>query len=619
MADLQVIGVQLRDFPAHNLRRSALFTIDFEPVGRRGKCPAGESLLECARRLNVDIVSICGGVSTCKRCKVQVVSGLFSELTAEEKLAFPERELEQNYRLACQAYPQGDAKIHVPPESLSAPQRTQIEGLDLNVKPEPLIVGLDVQLAPPSLDRPESDDQTLWAGLAAQHGIPAGIIDLGIQQILSPALRAADWQVRVGLRKNEIVALGTPATRWLGLAVDIGTTKIAAYLLDMESGKTLASRGLMNPQISYGEDVVSRIHAANKSPENSAKLQTLLVDALNQTAVQLCAEIHADPPDIVDAVIVGNTAMHHLFLHLPVSQLGLSPYVPAVRSAVDIKARDLGLNIAPGGYVHLLPNIAGYVGADHVAMLLASGIAEADTVVLAIDIGTNTEICLNSGGKMTSVSCASGPAFEGAHIQYGMRAAPGAIEHVRLSGTKLDIQTIGGEPPVGICGSGILDVVAQLRLNSALDSRGRMGTHPLIRNRDGITEFVLVERPGRDAITVSQKDVRELQLAKAAIRLGIQALLEAESLREDDIEQVTIAGAFGTFIDIESAVVIGMLPRLPLERFRQVGNAAGTGARLALISRTQRMQAREIALQSGYLELGCILDFNRKFADASSL
>ncbi len=593
--------------------------IDFEPVGRRGKCSGDQSLLECARQLNVDLVSVCGGVGTCKRCKVQVVSGTVSEPTAEENSSLTEQEVIQNYRFACRTYPRSDAKILIPPESLTAPQRTQVEGLELDVEPEPPVRNLDVQLRAPSLGMPESDDQSLWAALAEQHGISAGTIDLLVQQNLSPGLRSMNWQVRVALRDREIVALSKPSTRWLGLAVDIGTTKIAAYLLDMESGKTLSSKGLMNPQISYGEDVVSRIFAAGKSPENAAKLQGLLVDSLNATASSLCAEAGADKSDIVEAVVVGNTAIHHLFLRLPVQQLGVSPYVPAVRSAVDVKARDLGLQIAPGAYVHLLPNIAGYVGADHVAMLLATGVAESEKTVLAIDIGTNTEICLNHRGKMTSVSCASGPAFEGAHIKYGMRAAPGAIEHVRLSGTKVEIQTIGGGPPVGVCGSGLLDVVAQLRLNEVLDARGRMKQHPLVRNRDGMMEFVLAERPGNEAITVSQKDVRELQLAKTAIRLGIRALMEAEGQTEDTVRQVIIAGAFGTFIDVESAITIGMLPPLPLDRFKQVGNAAGTGARLALISRSQRSQAQQIALRDGYIELACIPDFNRKFAEASPM
>jgi uncharacterized 2Fe-2S/4Fe-4S cluster protein (DUF4445 family) len=482
-----------------------------------------------------------------------------------------------------------------------------------------MIRSLDVRLSPPSLESPEADDQNLWAALSARQGVPAGSIDFRVQQTLSSQLRKTDWHVRVAMRECEIVALGAPSTRWLGLAADIGTTKIAAYLIDLESGKTLASKGLMNPQISYGEDVIARIAAAEKSPEHSAKLQSLLVEALNEIAQYLCAEVQAARSDIADAVMVGNTAIHHLFLKLPVRQLGMSPYVPAVRSAIDLKARDIGLSFAPGAYVHLLPNIAGFVGADHVAMLLAAGMDEAAKTVLAVDIGTNTEICLNHGGRMRSVSCASGPAFEGAHIKFGMRAAPGAIEHVRLSGDILDVQTIGGKPPMGICGSGLLDVVAQLRLNNALDGTGRMMRHPLVRSSNSGMEFVLVDRQGADAITVSQKDVRELQLAKAAIRLGVRALVEAEGLTEDTIEQVLLAGAFGTYIDVESAIEIGMLPPLPLDRFQQIGNAAGTGARLALISRSMRARAQQIALRDEYIELGRIPDFNRKFAEANSM
>jgi uncharacterized 2Fe-2S/4Fe-4S cluster protein (DUF4445 family) len=595
-----------------------LFTIDFEPVGRRGEFSGQQSLLECARQLSVDLVSICGGIGNCERCKVQVISGKVSQISLEEEASLSAKELEQGYRMACMAYPLSDIKLHVPPESLTALQRTQIEGLDVDVEPDPPVRGLDVHLTTPTLETPQADAQNLWAALAA-HGIESGAIDFRVQQNLSQLIREYDWHVNVALRGDEIVAIGKPSTRWLGLAVDIGTTKIAGYLIDLESGETLAAKGLMNPQISYGEDVVSRIVAASKSPADTARLQSLLSEALSQLAADLCAENDAKPTEIVEAVAVGNTAIHHLFLGLPVKQLGLSPYVPAVDDALDIKAREIGLNIAPGAYVHLLPNIAGYVGADHVAMLLATRLAEIGGVSLAIDIGTNTEICLNHKGKMTSVSCASGPAFEGAHIKFGMRAAPGAIEHVRLDNERLEIQTIAGEPPVGICGSGLLDVVAQMRLNGALDRSGKMTDHPLIRTLDGQAEFVLAERPGLDDITISQKDVRELQLAKAAIRLGIRALVEAEGISENDVEQVIIAGAFGSFINVESAITIGMLPDLPLERFKQVGNAAGTGARLALISQSERDKADQVAKRDGYIELAKVPNFNRKFAEATYL
>jgi uncharacterized 2Fe-2S/4Fe-4S cluster protein (DUF4445 family) len=517
------------------------------------------------------------------------------------------------------AFPQSDIRVLVPPESLTAPQRTQIEGLDLRVEPDPPARSFEVRVIPPSVEDPEPDDRSLWRALKHDYGVSPGTIDLAVQQGLSSRLRTLAWKASIVLRESEVIALGAPFTRWIGLAVDIGTTKIAVYLVDMNSGEIAASSGLMNPQISYGEDVVSRIYMAGQSAENARKMQALLVDGLNSTVAALCSEINSDPSHIVDAVLVANTAIHHLFLRLPVQQLGLSPYVPAVCSAVDIKARDIGLKTAPGSYVHMLPNIAGYVGADHVAMLLATQMDEKEGVTLAIDIGTNTEICLNAGGRMKSVSCASGPAFEGAHIQFGMRAAKGAIEHVRLSGERVEIQTIGGAAPVGICGSGLLDGIAQMLHNGVIDHSGRMLDHPLVRKRNDRREFILAERPGKEDITISQKDVRELQAAKTAIRLGIQALIEDAGIVEADIDRVIIAGAFGTYIDVQSAMSIGMLPPLPLERYQQVGNAAGTGARLALISQDKRRAAASIAARDGYIELACIPDFNEKFAAASSM
>lgn len=597
----------------------ALYNVEFEPVGRRGSCPEGNSLLECARLLKVDLVSLCGGVGACRRCRIQVVSGVVSPPTAEDLDTFTETELQQGCRLACAAFPQSDVKVLVPPESLSSPQRTQVEGLDLHVEPNPVVRTVEVQLTPPSLGDPKSDDWNLWGVLARDHGVIRGTIDLAAMQILSARLRTLNWKASVVLRASEVIALDAPATRWIGLAVDIGTTKIAVYLVDMKSGEVAASAGMMNPQISYGEDVVSRIYFAGESAENAAKMQALLVDALNGNIAALCAEIGSDPSHIADAVLVGNTAIHHLFLRLSVQQLGLVPYVPSIRSAVDVKARDIGLKTAPGGYVHMLPNIAGYVGADHVAMLLGIEMCKMEGVTLALDIGTNTEICLNCNGRMKSVSCASGPAFEGARIQFGMRAAKGAIERVRQSGTRLEIQTIGGGAPVGICGSGLLDAVAQMLQNGVIDASGRMQDHPFVRIRNDRKEFVLAERPGEEDIIISQKDVRELQAAKAAIHLGIQALIEDAGIMEADIDRVIIAGAFGSFIDVQSAIVIGMLPPLPLERFQQVGNAAGTGARIALISQDSRRTALEIAEKDGYIELATIPDFNEKFAAACSM
>jgi uncharacterized 2Fe-2S/4Fe-4S cluster protein (DUF4445 family) len=550
---------------------------------------------------------------------VQIVAGVVTLPTLREHSELSLAELAQGYRLACLARPLSDCRLYVPPESLTALQRTQVEGLEVPAEVQPSVANWVVQMAPPTLEDLRGDDERLCEAVSAAGGVAAAISDLEVARLASTELRRLGWQARVTLRGREVTHVSAAGAPWLGLAVDIGTTKIAAYVVDLASGHTLDARGVMNPQIAYGEDVIARLVYAGKGPDEAAHLQTLLADGLSQLAADACQAIGARPADIVDAVVVGNTAMHHLFLRLPVGQLAVAPYVPAVRGAVDVKARDIGLRLAPGATVHLLPNIAGYVGADHVAMLLATGMANQTDSTLAIDIGTNTEMCLAHGGRMTSLSCASGPAFEGAHIKFGMRAAPGAIERVRIAEGRVEYKTIGDAPPVGICGSGILDVMAHLRLAGLLDARGRIGESPWSREADGAIEFVIAgdrESGSGRAITVTQGDIRELQLAKGAIRAGIETLLQDAGIAASDLEQVIIAGAFGTYIDVESAITIGLLPELPLERISQVGNAAGTGARLALISQGHRQKAQEIAQRVRYIELARSPRFMRNFAAA---
>jgi uncharacterized 2Fe-2S/4Fe-4S cluster protein (DUF4445 family) len=597
--------------------------IDFEPVGRRGEFPSAQSLLDCARQLGVGLVNLCGGAGSCGRCIVQILDGDVTEPTHAEREFLSPEEMAKGYRLACQTVPLGDCIVGLPPESLTAPQRTQIEGEEIPVVPEPPIQTYLVTLSPPSLDDLRADAERLLEALAQQHGVVASTVALPTLRELSPRARDEGWQIRVAVREKEVSALLSAETPPVGLAVDLGTTKIATYLVELETGRTLAAKGIMNPQIAYGEDVIARMTFAQKGPGQAGRLQESVIEALNQAVVELCAEAGIAPVEILESVVVGNTAMHHLFLGLPVKQLARAPYVPTVVSALDIKARDLGLHIAPSATVHLLPNIAGYVGADHVAMLLATGVAQSDGVVLAIDIGTNTEVCLAKHGRLTSLSCASGPAFEGAHIKHGMRAANGAIESLRLVDGQIEYQTIGDEPPVGLCGSGILDTLAQLYLAGVVSHSGRMGDHPRVRGEGAKREFVLVgedeSSDGRPAITLTQKDVRELQLAKGAMRTGINVLLETNGLTADEIDRVIIAGAFGTYINVPSAITIGMLPRLPLDRFRQVGNAAGMGAKLALISRSKRAEAQTLASRIGYIELATVPQFARTFAQAMYL
>ncbi|GAB4526377.1 MAG: ASKHA domain-containing protein [Anaerolineae bacterium] len=598
------------------------YQIEFEPVGRRGLCRSDETLLEAARQLGVDLISLCGGVGVCERCKVQILAGRVSELSSVEREALSQKELEDGYRLACMTFPLDHCKLGVPPESLSTPLRTQVEGVEIEVPLAPSVRSLGVQLDPPSLLHPQADAENLLLRINQSPDVDAQVVDIGLLRELSDKLRAWDWHCNAHVHGQEVIAISRPGSRSLGMAVDLGSTKIAGYLVDLQDGKTLAAEGLMNPQINYGEDIVSRITYAMKSAGGREKIRQSVIEALNRLAEDLCAEIDATPEEILEAVVVGNTAMHHLFLGLPVQQLALAPFVPTVSAPLDLKARDIGLDIAAGAYVHMPPNIAGYIGSDHVAMLMAIADEWSEQCVLALDIGTNTEISLIAPGRgIISVSCASGPAFEGYHIQDGTRATRGAIERVLITADEVYYQTIEGAPATGICGSGILDAVAQLHLAGVLTDNGRIrtGSHARVRQDGSQPEFVLVSKEGRKEIRVTQDDVREIQLAKAAIQTGIQVLVAESGVRVQEIDKVVIAGAFGSYIDVPNAVAMGMFPLLPPDRFKQVGNAAGMGARMALLSTRIRSEARELCSHINYIELASYPGFSRVFARSCQL
>jgi uncharacterized 2Fe-2S/4Fe-4S cluster protein (DUF4445 family) len=382
-----------------------------------------------------------------------------------------------------------------------------------------------------------------------------------------------------------------------GLAVDIGTTKLAAYLVRLETGETVSRVGAMNPQVAYGEDVISRIAFVGRGADGATTLQRVLTETLNRMLAEMCSEARVPADKVLDAVLVGNTAMHQLFAGLPVEQLGHAPFAPATTDPLTIPASRLGLSLADGANVYLPPVVAGYVGADHLAMLLATGAWKAPGRLIALDIGTNTEISLVADGKVTCCSCASGPAFEGAHIHEGMRAAPGAVERARWHEGTIQVQTIEDQPAVGICGSGILDVIASLLDGHQVRPTGVMTAGP---------QFLLVPAGktglGRDLV-VTRKDIHEIQLAKGAIRAGVEVLVDEAGLTFDDLDSFIVAGAFGTYLDLRSAVRVGMFPPLPLERFQQVGNAAGVGAKLMLVSTDQRAEAEALARNLGYVEL----------------
>lgn len=597
-------------------------TISFQPLGRRGQVPVGISVLEAARRLGVGLSGVCGGAGVCTTCRVVVPPesrDTLSPISETERARLAEEDIARGFRLACRAFIRRSVQVFVPLESLTASQRIQVEGRRTPVRPDPVVFPVDLQLSPPTLSDLRSDGERIRAGI----GRPVRL-DLEVLRGSSLSLREGEWAARAVLRGDEVVALVPPDTPLMGVAIDLGTTKLAGYLLNLETGETLASAGAMNPQLAYGEDVMARITYALREPDGTERLRQAVAEGLAQLVRDLCAQAGVQPQHIVEAVVVGNTAMHHLFLGLSTRPLGLAPYVPVESDPLDVRAREVGLPLAPGAIVHLLPNIAGFVGADHVAALLATRMDETDRPTLLLDIGTNTEVALAVEGNLLCCSAASGPAFEGAHIRFGMRAAPGAVERVRMMEGQVYWETVEGAPPVGICGSGILDAVAQLRGAGFLNRRGgwtgmdEPRAHGVLSTDNG-PEFVLVPAEasglGR-AITISRKDVGEIQLAKAAIAAGWQILLEETGIRESDLERVLMAGAFGTYIDIGHAVGIGLLPRLSPDRFEPVGNVAGTGARMALLSRAERERAARLARQVRYVELTLHPSFRQRFAQA---
>jgi uncharacterized 2Fe-2S/4Fe-4S cluster protein (DUF4445 family) len=600
------------------------YTVDFQPLGRRVRVAEGKTLLEAARKAGVGLNAVCGGAGVCGTCLVRVVDGAVSPPNKSEEKFLDARKLGAGYRLACQVDVQGDVLVDVPPESITAPQRAQIEGRERPVEIDPTLRAFDVKPTAPNLHDLRSDEVRLREALREQHGIASVQFDTVVLATIPPVLRENDWEVRLFVRNGEVIGAAPVGTPPLGLAVDIGTTKVAAYLVNLETGETLGASGEMNPQIAYGEDVMARIAYAMQEEGHGRELQEAIIQGLEDRTRALCQQCSRGCREILEAVLVGNTCMHHLVIGLPVDQLGIAPYVPALSSSCDIRARDLGLDIAPGAYVHLLPNIAGFVGADHVSMVMASGLHETDQVTLGLDIGTNTEVSLAANGRLLSCSTASGPAFEGAHIRDGMRAAPGAIEWVKMVDGKVEYQTIDGAPPVGICGSGILDSVAELRRIGVLKENGSMerDSHPRVRQTVDRPEFLLVpagENGARNDIVINRKDVSEIQLAKGAIRAGVEVLLAEAGIEVDEVERVVVAGAFGTYLDVASARAIGMFPPLPLDRFDQVGNAAGIGAKLALLSRQCREVAEEIAQRVEYIELTTNARFSSAYMDAMGL
>jgi uncharacterized 2Fe-2S/4Fe-4S cluster protein (DUF4445 family) len=590
------------------------YSIAFEPMNIAVDCGENETLLDCARRHRIRLATSCGGQGTCASCLIQFTEGSPPQAIKAEKDIISPARLAQGWRRACLVRPIGDSTVFVPPRSTAAPVRTHVEGNAADIDIDPPVKTVSFELSPPNMEDTVADDKRLHDALKERDEECTGF-DPALLRSLSRDLRGWDWRGWVATFKGQVIAAGSVDQRPLGLAVDLGTTNISGILVDLKTGSTLAEKGMENPQTSLGADLITYASVIRRKPEAAEQLRHLSVTALNQLAADLCLECQEKPERIVEATIAGNTMMHHLLLGLPVHQLAMSPFVPALSRASDIKARDLGLEFAPGGNVHLLPNIAGFVGGDHIATLLAA-ILPSDKPAIIMDIGTNTEISLVDGEHVTSVSCPSGPAFEGGHLSHGMRAAEGAIELVRIKGDEVHFETIGDGVPVGICGSGVLDAVAQLQATGICNERGQIQDGQCrVQGDPDKREFVLAtkEEAGGNEITLTQDDIRAVQLAKGAIRAATDQLLEKTGFAEKDLGQVIIAGAFGNYIDVGSALAIGMLPDLPYRKFAQIGNAAGEGARQVLLSNKIRAEARDLARRADYFELAGAKSFMKTF------
>jgi len=602
-------------------------TLVFERFNVEGRFSEGTTLLEAARALGVSVAAVCGGRGICGKCRVIVRDGqeFLSEPSPAERRLLTSEEIKAGIRLACQASVVGCGRVVVDVPFLGG-ERLLTGGVRVALEPEPAVTEISVEVAPPTLEDPIADLERLLrdAGLPGDERIEKNVLER-----LPNVLRESGWKVTM-LRhaRRGIIAIKPSERRGrlLGFAVDVGTTKLAGYLVDLRTGEILAASAALNPQVAYGDDVISRIAYVSRSQGRLGELRDAVVRGICSLIEDACRRAGADPDEIVELVAVGNTLMHHLLLGLPPDYLALSPYTPVVRRSLDLSASEVGLRMLPSGNVHVLPNVAGFVGADAVADVLVTGIHRSKELSLLIDLGTNTEIILGNREVLYAASCASGPAFEGGHIRFGVRAESGAIERVWIDPETLEVgyQTVGGERPTGICGSGVIDAVAEMLRTGIVDTSGRFveGVSPRVREGPEGLEFVLAWRDetsiGAD-IVITQQDVREIQKAKAAVYAGIAILMSEMRVSLDDIRRIYVAGAFGLYVDPVSARAIGMFPSFPLHLVTQVGNAAGMGAVAALTSLSKREECAEIVELMRYVELAAHPRFQKEFAAAMYL
>jgi len=606
--------------------------IAFLPDGKRVKIHDSLTVLEAVKLAGVDLVSVCGGKGTCHKCKIKIDPATFSPpLTENEEKSLTPMEKDEGIRLACQIkVSKNHLIVQIPEYSRTGKQRLQIEGIKTALEPDLMVKKYYLELPEPSLEDPRSDVDRIIQELNKQYKTKGLTIFSDLLKNIAPLLRQSNWQITVTVwNDTQIIAIepGNTAKRIFGLALDIGTTKLAIYLLDMIRGEVLAVDSAMNPQIPYGEDIISRINYVSSpdKAQNSPELQQILVKQINELIDSLCEKSAVSVEEIYEMTAVGNTAMHHIFLNLNPKYLALAPYVPVIRGGINLKPKQMGIKINPTGNLYCLPVIAGYNGSDNVAVLLATEMYKRSELCLALDIGTNTEVALGNKEQLLVCSCASGPAFEGASIKFGMRAASGAIEHIQIdpSTLKCSYITIDSLPPRGICGSAIVDVIAELLKAGIIDVSGRMDKSiKSLYFREGSDGYEFILAPANETangmdIVITQKDIRQILLAKAAMHTGTKLLMDELGITEKDIDTVFIAGAFGNYIDVANARFIGMYPEIDLSKVTLVGNAAGTGARMTLLSKKVRILAETISQQTKYVELAIKKNFQSIYLNST--
>ena len=591
----------------------------FKPLGVHVDVKPNTTVYEAARRVGVDVGGICGGRGVCGKCRVRIVRGKVSEPTSIERKFITDDMLARGFRLACQVRILDDTEVEV---YYKRTLITAILGYEPKVELKPAVLMFKVKPEPVTLN---STHASTFESILKPLNITCRVYNVEILRRLSDKLPESVYilvHYDHKLDSYDIIDVLEYSIKPLGLAIDVGTTKVAIYIVDLKSGDLLVAESFENPQVIYGEDVISRI--AYASEHDVFELQKVLIEELNKFIDELCRSRGLNPKHIVDVVAVGNSVMHHLLLGINPKKLGISPYELIVREPLTLEASSLGLNVHPRAKIYLPPPVRGFIGSDSLVGIAVLGLDKKSGTYMFIDIGTNTEVYLVRNGIIYATSTASGPAFEGGHIRCGMKALEGAIDHVVIDPETLEakISTIGYKKPLGICGSGIIDAIAEMLKCKIIDYTGKfiVKDHPRIKviECEG-PSYILVykhESETEDDIVITQRDVREIQKAKAAIQTAYKILARKLGVKRDDIDEVYIAGSFGFYLNPENAITIGLIPEVEPDRVKIVGNTAGSGARILLKNTKWRSKVEMLAKEINYVELAVEKDFHRVYIDS---